>query len=489
MSRPNFVIVLTDTQGANVIGAYGRPELRTPNIDRLAAEGVRFERAYTTCPVCTPARSALLTGTYSHYNGAWANEMPLGNSMKTMGQRFKDLGYRTVYSGKWHLSGLDYFDTGICPEGWDDEYWYDGRRYLNDLSDEEALRWRNGLNTYEDIKLHDVRAEWTWAHRVVDRGIKFLRTNHHEPFLLMISIDEPHGPSVCPAEFIEPFLDYRWQIGPNALDTLENKPESHRRTFEASPKRSKDSTLVKPLFFGCNHFVDYEIGRLIEAVDQYSPKDTYIVFTSDHGDLHGAHGCQSKGLMMYEETARIPLIVRHSSRGNCGKVDSTLVSHIDILPTMLGLAGAPIPEILDGESLTEHLNGSLMRPDKDVFLEWNQYAVDHAAYGGLQPARCIRSGDFKLVINLFDLDELYDLSSDPHELENRIGDTAYADIRNNLHQRILDWMERSYDPFRSPQWESRPWREKSSQAWHGTRMKQRRDGYMPPARLYMTGRE
>jgi len=145
MERPNFVFVMTDSQGANVVGCYGRPELGTPCIDRLGSEGVRYARAYTSCPVCTPARAGIFTGTFPHTAGAWTNTVSLSDTTVTMGQRFRDAGYATAYVGKWHLAGHDYFDTGICPDGWDDRYWYDGKRYVSELSDEEIALWRSGL--------------------------------------------------------------------------------------------------------------------------------------------------------------------------------------------------------------------------------------------------------------------------------------------------------------------------------------------------------
>ena len=147
MKPPNFVLIMTDTQGANVIGTYGNPELRTPCIDDLAKNGMKFTRAYTTCPLCTPARAGIFTGIYSHTSGAWTNNIALGNNIRTMGERFRDRGYRTAYTGKWHLDGHDYFGTGICPDGWDDEYWYDGKRYLSELSDQEISLWRRGLSS------------------------------------------------------------------------------------------------------------------------------------------------------------------------------------------------------------------------------------------------------------------------------------------------------------------------------------------------------
>src|SRR5471032_1822739 len=116
--QPNFVVIMTDSQGANVIGCYGDKRMQTPCIDKLADQGIRFSRAYNACPVCTPARGALFTGIYPHSNGAWANEMTLFSDVKTLGQRLRDQGYRTAYIGKWHLSGQDYFDKGQAPDGW-----------------------------------------------------------------------------------------------------------------------------------------------------------------------------------------------------------------------------------------------------------------------------------------------------------------------------------------------------------------------------------
>jgi uncharacterized sulfatase len=487
--QPNFIFIMTDTQSASVIGAYGRPGLQTPNLDRLAAQGVRFDRAYTTCPVCTPARGAIFTGNYPHFNGAWANSLVPGVSMKTMGQRFRDQGYRTAYSGKWHLSGIDYFDTGVCPDGWDDEYWYDGRRYLNDLSDTEIELWRVTLgDNFEALRQHNITAEFTWAHRISDRGVKFLKKNHKEPFLLVLSYDEPHGPAICPPEYVERFQEYDWQIGPNANDDFKSKPEAQRRSFEAHPWRHPSGVVRDPFFFGCNSFVDAEIGRVLEAVDRWAPPNTYVIFTSDHGAFLGAHGFHSKALMMYEETAHIPLIIRSPGGAQAGRAESTLVSHIDLLPTMLDLAGLDVPPSLDGESLAPLLKGGPSRPEKDVFIEWNSYDVDNVHRGGFMPARCICSGTHKFVVNLLDTDELYDLQRDPAELENRIDDPEYAAIRERLHDKLVAWMEASHDPFRGPLWEWRPWRKNRKVKWEGRFNPRRADGYFPPPLSYATGK-
>ncbi len=135
--KPNFALILTDTQAANMVGCYERPELQTPHIDRLDEGGVRIERTYNTCPLCTPARAGLLTGIYAHTSSPWNNNMPLGSNIRSMDEIFQAAGYHTAYSGSWRLDGHDYFGAGVCPSGWDPAYWYDGANYLDELSDDE----------------------------------------------------------------------------------------------------------------------------------------------------------------------------------------------------------------------------------------------------------------------------------------------------------------------------------------------------------------
>ena len=141
-SRRQIVLLMTDSTRQDMVGCYGNPDMHTPNLDSLAERGVRYQNAYTCQPVCGPARSALFTGIYPHSNGSFTNCVPLGANIKTIGQRLADAGLRTAYIGKWHLDGGDYFGLGTCPEGWDPDYWYDMRCYLEELTEEERLASR-----------------------------------------------------------------------------------------------------------------------------------------------------------------------------------------------------------------------------------------------------------------------------------------------------------------------------------------------------------
>lgn len=485
-------MIMTDTQATNVVGCYGRSEMQTPNIDRLAQTGIRFQNAYTTCPVCTPARAGLFTGIYAHTAGPWTNNLALGDNIYSMGKRFSDHGYRSAYIGKWHLDGHDYFGSGICPPGWESDYWYDGRCYLNELNEDQIRLWRSGLNSYEDLRRHNIRPEFTWANRVSDRAIRFLHDQAKEtsspdkPFLLVVSYDEPHHPFTCPPEYVEKFLHFEYDLGLAANDTLTNKP-GHQRDWAQNTKLNRNGSKIShPLYFGCNHFVDTEIGRVIDTVHSLFPENTWIIFTSDHGDLLGAHGLQGKGPVMYEEITHIPLIMEFHGHSQAGQTVNSTVSHIDLLPTMLELAGLPVPPILEGETMVPLLQG-IESSERRAVIGFQRYEIEHDSWGGFQPVRCLVAGQYKLVLNLLHSDELYDLGNDPGEVHNLIDHPEYIRLRDDLHNQLLDWMYNKRDPFRGPAWERRLWRYSRRFQWQGSFRPRPADGYAPEVRDYDTG--
>ena len=481
------ILIMTDTQGANVVGCYGRPEMRTPNIDRLAAEGMRFDRAYTASPVCGPARSALFTGTFPHTNGSWGNDMPLGLNIKTIGQRLSDNGVHTGYVGKWHLDGTDYFGSGRWPDGWDPAYWFDMRCYLDGMSEEDRKLSRE-LNTPEKVHEHGIREEFTFAHQCSDRAIQFLGKNHEEDFFLVVSYDEPHDPFACPPPYCDMFIDFEYPLRENASDPLANKPP-HIREWAEHAKLPRDRpSLRRPMYFGCNAFVDYEIGRVVEAVDKYAP-DALVIFTSDHGTPLLSHGLPTKGPAMFDETTRIPFIVRWPGNAPSGSMNPHPFSHIDVVPTILEFFGLETPPFLEGKSALCSLKDPDARPSDVIFMEFNRYEVDHDSWGGFQPIRCTFDGRFKLVINLLSTDELYDLEQDPQEITNFIDSEAHADVRDRLHAAILGWMGRTRDPFRGPVWERRAWQSRRTLKWTGPTRLRPDDGYERRVLDYSTGLE
>lgn len=450
----HIIVIMTDTQRPDMLGCYGNPDARTPHLDRLASSGIRFDRAYTCQPVCGPARAALFTGLYPHSNASWANTMALDAQTRTVGQRFSRHGYHTAYIGKWHLDGGDYFGYGECPDGWDPDYWYDMRCYLEEHSAEDRLRSRLTKTIWDE----DLTEDFLYGHRVSNRGIDFLERHSDEPFLLVLSYDEPHGPCLCPPEYVEPFKDYELPKTPSFYDTLEGKPEHHRVWAGDNLHADRDALKIKrPAFFGCNSYVDYEIGRVLDAIDEHAP-DALVVYLSDHGDMLGSHCIDGKGPAMYEEITRIPFLVRWPGVTPEGVGSTQLVSHIDLVPTLLTAAELPVPNLLQGTPLQPTLADPDTASQSQVFIEFNRFEIDHDGMCGFQPIRCVRDERYKLAINLMTSDELYDLQADPYELRNLIDDPAHAAARDRLHDELLDWMNETRDPFRGYYWERRPWR-------------------------------
>lgn len=480
-----IVVIMTDSQRWDMVGCYSNNGLKTPYIDKLAAEGLKFNRAYTTQPVCGPARSALFTGLYPHSNGSWSNCMPLGDNVKTIGQRLRDNGFHTAYIGKWHLDGGDYFGLGRCPDGWDDKYWYDMRNYLEELTEEERVISR----TPKTMEKQGVKEEFTFGHRCSNRAIDFLKNYSKEDFFLTVSYDEPHDPYLCPEPYASMYKDYEFPKCENVWDNLENKPEHHKVWAGDSLKQDKDSLRIKnQYFFGANSFIDYEIGRVLEAVEKYAP-DAIVIYTSDHGDFLSSHSLWAKGPSTYDEITRIPFIVKWPGVVEPGTTCEKPVSHINIVPTILDASGLNIPKILEGKSICTTLKNPEVNTG-NIYMEFSRYEVDHDGFGGFQPLRSVFDGRYKLTINLLVKDELYDLENDPHELNNIIDSEKYITIRNQLHDNLLEWMNRTRDPFRGYYWANRPWRDYSEVVtWDYMRMTRQRENeeYEPRQLDYKTG--
>jgi len=466
-----IVVIMTDTQRWDMLNCYRETGLSTPNIDRIAKKGLRFERAYTTQPVCQAARAGIFTGQYPHSCAAWANGMGISDNTQTIGQRLSDNGVHTAYIGKWHLDGGDYFGTGVCPPGWDRNYWYDMRNFLDELTDEERLtsrRMSHMLTTPYPV-------EKTFGRRCADRAIKFLNNHHEEDFLLCVSFDEPHHPYVCPEPYSSMYEDFRFPKSPNIYDNLENKPDYQRVWAGDTLYDDKHALEVQNrLFFGCNSYVDSEIGRVLDAIEKTAP-DALIIYTADHGDFLHSHSLSGKGPAVYDEIARIPLIF--AGKGvKPGVVSTHPASHINITPTILALMGMSIPNIIEGKSIAAELADPTIRTNEHVFIEFGRFEIDQDGFGAFQPMRSVFDGRYKLSINLLSTDELYDMELDPYEMNNLINDEAHAAIRDGLHNVILEHMNDTRDPFRGYYWERRPWRKDAAKAtWGYTGMARQRE--------------
>jgi uncharacterized sulfatase len=483
-SQPRqVVVILGESVRRDMLNCYRNTGLKTPNLDRLAAQGTRFDRAYNCQPVCGPARSAIWTGLYPHTSGAWGNSMPLGDTVHTIGQRLHDHGVHCAFIGKWHLTGTDYFDTGRPQPGWDPAYWYDMHDYLSEFSPEDRMRSRKPMTGNDP--------SWTkekcYAYRCTGRALSFLEENKGEDFLLCLAYDEPHGPSLCPNEYSEMYSDFVFPSDANVNDPLTNKPLEQR--IWADGRLGRPPALIKQKhFFGSHTFVDHEIGRVLDAIEASAP-GAMIIYTSDHGVFLSSHRLTDKGPAMYDEITRIPFLVKWPGQTPANKVSSSLVSHIDIAGTLMEFFGFEVPKTLEGGSMLASFKNPDVAPRTEAYMEWGRYEVDHDGFGAFQPIRAICDGRYKLSINLMVTDELYDLQEDPGEMRNLIDSAEHAALRNALHDKLLHQMDISRDPFRGYYWGRRSWRPDFRETWENSGMTRQResDGYLPRELDYDTG--
>lgn len=482
---------MTDTTRRDMLGCYGNKDMKTPNLDRLAQDGVRFDRAYSTQPVCGPARSCIFTGLYPHSTGSFTNSVPLWQGVKTIGEYLENTSIHSALIGKWHLDGGDYFGNGVCPAGYEKEYWYDMRCYLEELTKEERLKSRKKTTSLED---GGVKAEFTYAHRVVNRALDFIEKYKDEDFFLTVSLDEPHGPYLCPEPYATMYKDYEWPVTPDMKDTLSGKPKLEKLWANGRDQEDKENIHLKPFqLLGCNSFADSELGRVIDKANEIA-KDAMIIYTSDHGDALDSHSLNIKGPSVYDAIARIPLIVKGGTFMSSPKnaVYSSVASHVDLVPTFLDYFGLPRPHILQGKTMREAIeNPENTRYRDHAIIEFHRYEIDHDGFGGLQFMRSIITEKYKLVEFLTDTDELFDLEKDPYELENRILDKDYEEVRDTLHEKLMTDMNDTRDPFRGYQWRYRYWCKEKNEDWDNegyTRQRPYDEGEVVPLD-YATGLE
>ena len=488
MTKKQIVFIMTDTTNRNMLGCYGDNRMKTPHLDKMATKGIKYDNAYTCQPVCGPARSALFTGTFPHTNGMVTNSIALGNNVKTLGQRLSDNNITCGYIGKWHLDGSDYFGNGFCPEGYESKYWYDMRTYLEELSPVDRLRSRQSKTAYEGIT-----QEFTYAHGCTKRALNFIDEFKNDDFCLCLSYDEPHGPYLSPEPYNTMYDGFKMDDNPNYFDTLENKPLIHKLwagdNLNKSDEQIKNDYVAQSLFLGCNSFVDDQIGKVLDKIYEQIP-DALVFYTSDHGDMMSSLRINGgKNACVYKEVANIPLIIMNGKNGECNKTVQFPASHIDIMPTILDYMGVAMPKVLEGKSMLKQIVDPTVKIRDNAFVEFTRYEVDHDGFGGLQMMRAITNEHYKLALYLLDSDEMYDLEKDPYEMNNIINDENYSEIRNELHDTLLEHMNQTRDLYRGYQWATRSWRPEKVATFNNDEWTRQRENeeYEPRQLDYDTG--
>ena len=486
--RPNILLITTDQQRADSLSCYGSSFTSTPNLDRLASEGARFERAYCANPVCTPARASIFTGRYVSRHGAWNVGLNVPVDEVLLSHRLAEAGYRTHYIGKTHFQAFGAGADSIEQlPGWETRYPQFTGPYYGFQRVELALGHTNwgiaghyGAWVREQVDADTLASfqvtrlsergfggeayDWslpTHLHNSVwtaDRTVEFLsRQPHEQPFFLAVGFQDPHHPHCVPLDFPErvqpadvPLPDYR-------EGELDDKPphfrEARTGTLEQSAMRGnfyvagqgegadyrnvteREARLGRAYYYTMVRLIDQQMGRILAALDETGQADnTLVIFTTDHGELLGDHGLWMKGPFHYEPLIRIPLLMRWP-RGFESLRTEALCSQVDLAPTVLAALEMPIPPEIDGHNLLPVLRGETATVNDAVLVEF----VDDPRKLRL---KTIVTDQHKLTRYCGqEYGELYDLANDPREKTNLWDDPASAPLRARLLSRLLDMME------------------------------------------------
>ena len=460
---PNVLWIGVDQMRADTPGYTGNEICQTPNLDRLAGEGVSFSRAYTPASQCSPARASMLTGRYAFHHGVGTNcdmyhglaaELP--HPEELLHYRLQARGYRCGYAGKWHVGTdkgpVDYGFEGMNLPGYGDlkrDAGFQGYLKERGLSygpvespiygnaDETTLlggRWNGPLESTPTYYLADYAIDLLDTFAADDR-----------PFFLTCQFWAPHPPYLPSPEYAGRHDRSSISPWPNFRDDLREKPESLRRFrrdfYRALPTSWEGWRELVGLYYDYVALVDAQIGRVVDRLDALGvAEDTLVVFTSDHGDMNGAHGGLFDKGFMYEEAHRVPLVIRCPKRFE-GGASGALVYNMDIFPTLLELVGEPL-DGLDGRSLLPFLQNPDAPGREALLLE--SHGMRH-----LYSQRALVTEDgYKYIFNPGHEDEVYDLNMDPGELRNLLRDDARRARVAELQRRLIDVAIETRDPLK-----------------------------------------
>jgi arylsulfatase A-like enzyme len=443
--QPNIIFIMSDDHAAHATSCYGSGISRTPNIDRLAEEGMRFTHALGVNSLCAPARANLLTGKHTHANGVRNNFTRFDGSQQTFPKLLQAAGYETAVIGKWHLKSE--------PTGFD---------YYNIMS---------GHGRYFDCPLREKGQDKFVVHKgyltnvITDLSIDWLKSRSSgKPFCLMVHHKAPHGPDVHEerhARLYEnqaiaepPTLYDDWQTREplatgrcNGTKLINCSWGQYRQLLSKLPMEKDERTRQFYQVFIKGYLrliasLDENVGRLLNHVDASGLRqNTVVVYTSDNGFFMGDHGLFNK-MWMYEESLHIPLIVRYPGVVESGAANRDLVTMLDFAPTFLDLVGAPIPSDLHGRSIQPLLEGKSPRAWRDMAY--------YRFYGGYEvpPHVGVRTRTHKLIhFPTFENSagpywELFDLQKDPEELRNVYDDPKYGPTAEEMKRQLQTLTER-----------------------------------------------
>ena len=439
--RPNIVFIMTDDHARSAMSLYGNRILQTPNLDRIAGEGLRFDQAFVTNSLCLPSRASFLTGQYSHTHGMRTNGEESGftaeprlRNAQTWPLLLRAAGYHTGMVGKWHIN--------TPPEGYD------------------YTAMIRGQGTYFDPEMW-VQGEWRTQNGHTDdvigeHALRFVKDAPRDrPFALLYQFKAPHRDWNPAPRFRERFENVEIPLPPSFDEPLETRSKAVQGTMMRIAEMpdfrkggengdAAGEALAKTNFqqFMRNYYrvllgVDENVGRFLDHLARSGlAEDTLVVYITDNGFFLGEHGLFDKRLM-YEPSIRIPLLLRWPGGIDPGRVDDThFALNIDLAPTMLDLGGTNIPDAMQGDSWMPLIERRPVDWRQDFLYEYYEYPAVHC----VRPHRGVRNARWKLIEFWRDPREyeLYDLRDDPQERNNLAGDPAHAQQLAQLQSRLAE---------------------------------------------------
>ncbi|MFC1718138.1 sulfatase [Candidatus Poribacteria bacterium] len=423
--RPNILIIYPDQMRADAMSCAGNPRIKTPNLDRLAFEGVHFTHAYTSFPLCCPFRASFMTGKYAHSTGMYANHYPIPLGQDFLAEIFRDAGYQTGYVGKWHLDGG--IKHGFIPPG--------ERRLGFDyfVGYNRGHEYTNSIYYYDtDQPYRSRRYEPDYQ---TDHMIQFMEQSINDdperPFLGMICYGLPHPPLNAPRHYLDLY-------SPDEVPISDNVPK------DEEPQRRAREFLAK--YYGLVACVDHNVGCLLDWLDRNSlAEDTMVILVSDHGDMAGEHGLYAKKTF-YRNSMQVPMLVRYPRAFSGGLVVDSLVDPaIDTMPTLLDMCGIPIPGSVQGTSYLPLLQGDAEPTRDGIYYEILMEREGPEKFPISE--RGVRTREWMYVRQEDRPTHLFDLTKDPLELNNIVDSSEHNDVLQRLDGMLLEHMERTDDDW------------------------------------------
>ncbi|MEZ4712787.1 MAG: sulfatase-like hydrolase/transferase [Caldilineaceae bacterium] len=442
---PNILLIHADQHRYDCVGCNGHPLLQTPNLDRLAAEGVNFTHAFCPIPLCAPSRTSLLTGVWPVQHGCIANAgteagATVRPQLTTFSQVLRQAGYALSYIGKWHEAGRTPLDYGFDHYVAERDYgaWRQGQGLP---PRPQQNRWFGEVDPY----ITPAQSRLAWGAQQAMAALEAASVQA-QPFFIRWDPGEPHLPNVVPEPYASLYPPAQIAPWPSFPDRLCNKPfiqQQQRRTWGLADWTWADWAPIVSRYLGEITLLDHQIGRVLARLDALGlAENTLVIYAADHGDLCGGHGMIDKHFVMYEELVRVPLILRWSAGLPAGlRNDGFVCAALDLAATFCDAARMEAPAHFVGQSLLPIARGEQSSQRRHAFASY------HGNQFGLYSQRMVRDRRWKLVWNATAEDELYDLESDPGELTNLAGASECADVLADLRQNLVAWMDEINDPL------------------------------------------